>query len=199
MTEPDAPVPEAVPEVAAEALEPESPEPEGVEPEGDDVQVAFDVGELPGGARAAIEAVLMVVEEPVTDHALASALELPVEEIRDHLADADAQSASVDRFLDELDGMAPSPAVLEAGAPLNLRAASREALAEVVKKFESIADGVDADALTTLADELTSVVTSGSISSGSKTKMSAPGAASSVSGSRTMIPSSDAVGFSSMP
>lgn len=56
-------------------------EPDGV----DDVQVAFDVGELPGGARAAIEAVLMIVEEPVTDHALASALELPVEEIREHL------------------------------------------------------------------------------------------------------------------
>ena len=54
--------------------------------ESDDVQVAFDVGELPGGARAAIEAVLMIVDEPVTDHALASALELPVEEIRDHLA-----------------------------------------------------------------------------------------------------------------
>ncbi|UUZ43562.1 SMC-Scp complex subunit ScpB [Janibacter limosus] len=53
--------------------------------EGDDVRVAFDVGELPGGARAAIEAVLMIVEEPVTDHALASALELPVEEIREHL------------------------------------------------------------------------------------------------------------------
>lgn len=60
-----------------------APEPEldGV----DDVQVAFDVGELPGGARAAIEAVLMIVEEPVTDHALASALERPVEEIREHL------------------------------------------------------------------------------------------------------------------
>jgi ATP synthase F0 subunit b/ATP synthase F1 delta subunit len=77
--------------------------------------------------------------------------------IRNHLADADAQSASVDRFLDELDDMAPSPAVLEAGAPLNLRAASREALAEVVKKFESAADGAEPDALTTLADELTSV------------------------------------------
>ena len=54
-------------------------------PEGDDVQVAFDVGDLPGGARGAIEAVLMIVEEPVTDHALSSALELPVEEIREHL------------------------------------------------------------------------------------------------------------------
>ncbi|HCA88471.1 MAG TPA: SMC-Scp complex subunit ScpB [Streptomyces sp.] len=59
------------------------PEPEV---EGDDVQVAFDVGDLPGGARGAIEAVLMIVEEPVTDHALSSALELPVEEIREHLA-----------------------------------------------------------------------------------------------------------------
>ncbi|WP_346007036.1 SMC-Scp complex subunit ScpB [Janibacter terrae] len=59
------------------------PEPEV---EGDDVQVAFDVVDLPGGARGAIEAVLMIVEEPVTDHALSSALELPVEEIREHLA-----------------------------------------------------------------------------------------------------------------
>ena len=58
--------------------------PAGV-PEGDDVQVAFDVGDLPGGARGAIEAVLMIVEEPVTDHALSSALELPVEEIREHI------------------------------------------------------------------------------------------------------------------
>lgn len=70
---------ETTPEAAPEAV------PEPVAPEGDDVQVAFDVGELPGGARGAIEAVLMVVEEPVTDHALASALELPVEEVREHL------------------------------------------------------------------------------------------------------------------
>ena len=33
-------------------------------PEGEDVQVAFDLGELPGGAKGAIEAVLMVIEEP---------------------------------------------------------------------------------------------------------------------------------------
>ncbi len=54
-------------------------------PTGEDVQVAFDVGRLPGGPRAAIEAVLMVVEEPVTDAALAAALELPVEDVREHL------------------------------------------------------------------------------------------------------------------
>ncbi len=53
----------------------------------DDSQIAFDVGALPGGARAAIEAVLMVVEEPVSEVALASALEIPVEEVRGHLDD----------------------------------------------------------------------------------------------------------------
>ncbi len=62
------------------------PEPTDVPAEGEDVQVAFDVGELPGGARGAIEAILMVVDEPVTDHALSSALELPVEDVREHLA-----------------------------------------------------------------------------------------------------------------
>lgn len=45
----------------------------------------LDVDELPGGARAAIEAVLMVVEEPVTDIALASTLELSIEDTREHL------------------------------------------------------------------------------------------------------------------
>lgn len=62
-------------------------------PEGDDVQVAFDVGELPGGARGAIEAILMVVEEPVTDHALSSALELPVEDVRELLDDLERDYA----------------------------------------------------------------------------------------------------------
>lgn len=73
---------------------PESPDGGAPGPEGDDVQVAFDVGELPGGARGAIEAVLMVVEEPVTDFALASALELPVEDVRVLLADLEATYAS---------------------------------------------------------------------------------------------------------
>jgi len=48
-------------------------------------QVAFDVNDFPGGARAAIEAVLMVVDEPVGELSLASALELPVEDVLDHL------------------------------------------------------------------------------------------------------------------
>jgi len=48
-------------------------------------QVAFDINDFAGGARAAIEAVLMVIDEPVTEMSLASALELPVEDVVAHL------------------------------------------------------------------------------------------------------------------
>jgi len=48
-------------------------------------QVAFDINDFAGGARGAIEAVLMVIDEPVTEMSLASALELPVEDVLAHL------------------------------------------------------------------------------------------------------------------
>lgn len=48
-------------------------------------QIAFDINDFPNGARGAIEAVLMVIDEPVTEVALASALELPVEDVIGHL------------------------------------------------------------------------------------------------------------------
>lgn len=54
-------------------------------PEPADEQIAFDLAAFPGGARSALEAVLMVVDEPVTEVALASALELPVEDVHGHL------------------------------------------------------------------------------------------------------------------
>ncbi len=50
-------------------------------------QAALDVDALPSGSRGALEAVLMVVEEPVTEVALASALGLPVERVRRELAE----------------------------------------------------------------------------------------------------------------
>lgn len=87
----------------------------------------------------------------------AESVEKATEIVRNYVSDPAAQSSTVDRFLDELDAMAPSPTVLEAGASLNLRAASREALAELVKKFESLAEGADTGALTTLADNLSAV------------------------------------------
>jgi len=48
-------------------------------------QVAFDINDFPGGVRGAIEAVLMVIDEPVTEMSLASALELPVDDVVNHL------------------------------------------------------------------------------------------------------------------
>ena len=60
-------------------------------------QIAFDVNDFPGGARGAIEAVLMVVDEPVTEMALASALELPVDDVRGHLEELEAEYAAQQR------------------------------------------------------------------------------------------------------
>jgi len=53
--------------------------------EGGVEQAALDLDDLPGGVRSAIEAVLMVLDEPVTEIALAAALELPVEDVLEQL------------------------------------------------------------------------------------------------------------------
>lgn len=60
-------------------------------------QIAFDVNDFPGGARSAIEAVLMVVDQPVTEVALASALELPTDDVRAHLEDLEREYAAQQR------------------------------------------------------------------------------------------------------
>lgn len=54
-------------------------------------ELAFDVHELPGGAAAAVEAVLMVTEEPVSTVQLASVLALPTEEVEEILAELAAE------------------------------------------------------------------------------------------------------------
>ncbi|GAA1857832.1 SMC-Scp complex subunit ScpB [Myceligenerans crystallogenes] len=46
---------------------------------------AVDVADLPGGARAALEAVLMVADEPIAEERLAAVLGLPSGEVRDML------------------------------------------------------------------------------------------------------------------
>ena len=72
------------PEVAE--VEPAEVEPAEVEAgEAPEEQVAFDINDFPGGARGAIEAVLMVIDEPVSEMSLASALELPVGDVVEHL------------------------------------------------------------------------------------------------------------------
>lgn len=78
--------------------------------------------------------------------------------VREHVADPDARSATVDRFLDELDAMTPSEAVLTDSVTARMRAASRESLNATVERFDEVAADLDADALSQLADELASLV-----------------------------------------
>ena len=62
-----------------------------------ETQVAFDLGDLPGGMRGALEAVLMVVDEPVTEIALATALEQPVDDVAAALAELEADYGAANR------------------------------------------------------------------------------------------------------
>lgn len=52
---------------------------------------ALDLDVLPGGAKAALEAVLMVIDEPATEFGLATALLLPVDRVRSLLAELRAE------------------------------------------------------------------------------------------------------------
>lgn len=77
--------------------------------------------------------------------------------VRAHVSDPGNQAATVDRFLDELERMAPAEATVETGATARLRAASRQALAALTEEFDTVAGRLRDSGLTTLADELTSV------------------------------------------
>lgn len=74
--------------------------------------------------------------------------------VREHVSDADAQAATVDRFIDELDAMAPSEATVADRATSRLRAASRESLATLVAKFDEVTADLGPDQLTSVADDL---------------------------------------------
>ncbi len=77
--------------------------------------------------------------------------------VRSYVADAEQRASTVDRFLDELDDMAPE--AVEVTYPLlaRMRSASRTALGNLVDRFGAIAKDLDKQGLTTLADELASV------------------------------------------
>jgi ATP synthase F0 subunit b/ATP synthase F1 delta subunit len=77
--------------------------------------------------------------------------------VREHVSDPDSQSATVDRFIDELDAMAPSEAVIENRAAARLRAASRESLAALVTKFDEVTADLGPRQLSSVADDLASV------------------------------------------
>lgn len=86
-------------------------------------QVAFDINDFPGGVRSAIEAVLMVIDEPVEESLLASALELPVEDVTAVLEELASEYAEQERgfMLRKLGG--------------RWRIYTRPAYAPVVEKF----------------------------------------------------------------
>ncbi|CAM3156942.1 F0F1 ATP synthase subunit B/delta [Mycobacterium intermedium] len=77
--------------------------------------------------------------------------------VRDYVADEEQRAATVDRFLDELDEMAPEPAEIEYPVLAKMRSASRRALGNLVDRFDTIAKDLDESALEKLADELVSV------------------------------------------
>ncbi|HZA11253.1 F0F1 ATP synthase subunit B/delta [Mycobacterium sp.] len=77
--------------------------------------------------------------------------------VRDHVADEKNQSATVDRFLDELDAMAPSEINIEDAATAKLRSASRDALRALVERFDEVTADLDESALSSLADDLVAV------------------------------------------
>ncbi|QZA09061.1 F0F1 ATP synthase subunit B/delta [Mycolicibacter heraklionensis] len=87
----------------------------------------------------------------------AEAVERAGELVRAHVSDPQRQSATVDRFLDELDAMAPKSVEVESPILAGMRSASRQALAGLQDKFGEVAGGLDQQGLASLADELTGV------------------------------------------
>src|ERR1700722_18098405 len=77
--------------------------------------------------------------------------------VRNYVADSEQQSATVDRFLDELDAMAPAAADVKYPLMARLRSASRRALKSVTDRFDAIAKDLDNPGLEKLSAELVSV------------------------------------------
>src|SRR5574337_1113624 len=96
----------------------------------------------------------------VTAEARAEAVQRAAELVRNHVADPARQSATVDRFLDELDAMAPKPADpadIEPPVLARMRSTSRQAMDGVLQGFGAVADGLDDQGLSGLADDLSAV------------------------------------------
>lgn len=77
--------------------------------------------------------------------------------VRNYVADTAQRSATVDRFLDELDAMAPASADLQHPLLTKMRSTSRRALRDVLDRFGTVAKDLDKAGLTTLSDELVAV------------------------------------------
>ncbi len=78
--------------------------------------------------------------------------------VRAHVADPQARAATVDRFIDDLDAMAPAAFTPEIGSS-GMRSASRDAQSALVERFTALAGSMSPAELSTLAAELVSVDT----------------------------------------
>ncbi|MFC5382451.1 SMC-Scp complex subunit ScpB [Aquipuribacter nitratireducens] len=94
------------------------------------LQEGLDVDALPGGARAALEAVVMVADEPVPPLVLAAALALPLERVEALLAG----------LAEEYDAQGRGFELRRSGA--GWRVYSRQVFAPVVERF--VGDGATA-------------------------------------------------------
>lgn len=77
--------------------------------------------------------------------------------VRNYVADSEQRSGTVDRFLDDLEAMAPAPAEVDYPLLAKMRSASRLALAGLTERFSDIAKDLDNKALSNLSAELVSV------------------------------------------
>jgi F-type H+-transporting ATPase subunit delta len=77
--------------------------------------------------------------------------------VRNHVADPARRSATVDRFLDDLDAMAPEPAEVEYPLLAKMRSASRHAVTILSERFGEVAKNLDSSHLSALSSELVSV------------------------------------------
>ncbi|OCB26462.1 F0F1 ATP synthase subunit B/delta [Mycobacterium malmoense] len=77
--------------------------------------------------------------------------------VRNYVADPGQQSATVDRFLDDLEAMAPAPSEVQYPLLTKMRSASRRAVVSLVERFGDIAKNLDNKTLSAVSSELVSV------------------------------------------
>ncbi|OBH50345.1 F0F1 ATP synthase subunit B/delta [Mycobacterium sp. E2479] len=77
--------------------------------------------------------------------------------VRNYVADAEQRSATVDRFLEQLDEMAPASVDVQYPLLSKMRSSSRVALENLSDNFSTIAKNLDNKGLSTLSSELVEV------------------------------------------
>lgn len=77
--------------------------------------------------------------------------------VRNYVADPQQQAGTVDRFLDDLEQMAPASADVQYPLLSKMRSASRQSVIDLSKRFGAVVKDLDNSALSTLSSELAAV------------------------------------------